>query len=178
MLAIAEPNSSQQFVVGLEFTGSGKKRICQPFIYIFLLSYSVLVDYSSCISPGHVDPLSVESVSAEMGVHSPIFFLTVYSTAICILLHTCLVQRYFKLLFKHLARNGSNCFSRQTKSLVPPTKPVLRLPQGGSSCVSVQGSGWPSPPEHFCCGSLQTPSILVFIASGQAHTLGSHNTAW
>lgn len=93
VLAIAEPNSSQQFVVGLEFTGSGKKKICQLSIYIFLFSYSVLVDYSSCISPGHVDPLSVESVSAEMGVHSPIFFLTVYSTAICILLRMCLVQR-------------------------------------------------------------------------------------
>lgn len=26
---------------------------------------------------------------------------------------------------------------------------------------------WPLPPEHFCCGSLQTPCIVVFIASRQ-----------
>ena len=86
-------------------------------------------------------------------------------------------------------KGNSNCFSNTSEetaaiafqgrqSLVPPTKPALRLPEGRSSCVSVQGSGWPSLPEHFCCGSLQTPRILVFIASRQAHTRGSHSTAW
>ena len=138
------------------------------------------VDCSSCMSQCHVDAFIIESVSAEMCVHSPIFVLTVYSTAICSVLHKCLAWWQFKLLFKHLGRNSSNCFSRQTKSLVPPIKPAFGLPQSRSLCMSVQGPGWPSPPEHFCCGFLQAPCIysLVFIASRQARTQGSHSTAW
>lgn len=121
------------------------------------------VDYSSCVSPRHVDPLSVESMSAEKGVHSPISVLTVCSTAICSFLHKCSARRQFKPLFKHLRRNSSNCFS----SLVPPTKPVLGMLHGRILCLLVQGSGWPSLPEHFCCGSLQAPHVLVFIAAGE-----------
>lgn len=91
MLAIAIPNGTQQFAVGLEFTESGKKKKMPTLVYILLLCYSVHVEYSSCISLRHVEPLSAESVSAERvcTVPSPFSWFTALPFVVCFINAQC-----------------------------------------------------------------------------------------
>lgn len=130
VLAIAVPNRRQQFAVGLEFTESGKKKKCQP---LFTSSFCVTlhVDYSSRISLRHVDPLSIESVSAEKvcTVPSPFSRFTALPFVVCFT--NAQHKSNWNCFSNTWERTATIAFQSQTKRLVLPTKPVIMLHRVG-----------------------------------------------